>query len=148
MDCDSKCSLDLMILIIEQSRVETDKLQTEIDSLKGKIKEGSPPKAFDSKLKELQNNIKDFETKVKQMKKFHRDYTSNQVYKCCAESGGKKHLSWADLTLSGSEGDTTEEDGTSSSGEESRHPFLPRWSKPTFQNIKWTPKPHYNQHKT
>lgn len=83
----NKCSFDLILLIIEESLKDTEKLTQDIELLEDKLKKSSREmESFNKKMEELRNKISSFEsktkeTKIKKLQRDGRDYLQNQVYK-------------------------------------------------------------------
>lgn len=127
-----------MLLVIEQTKVETDTIQKEIDELQESLKSSASTDVFEPKLNEVQTEIKSFESKIKELKikKFTwdtKDYTTNKVYKFNMQTNIKKKVSWADSPFSISDLDFSEGEEASSSGKP-QHPFL-EWHAKANKNL-------------
>lgn len=114
----NKCSSDLMLLIIQTSKQECEKIQTEVDAFEQTLKNSCPPAAFDNQMEKLESSVRTSENKLKELKikKFKRDlrdYSQGRVYRWWSKPTiPKKRVSWADPIESFSDLDTTEGEDT------------------------------------
>lgn len=81
----NKCSLDLILLIIEQTKKEKEKLQAKMDELKRQLTQASNESQQSSFENELKTNLDKFAMELKEYKlsKFRRDerdYAEGKVY--------------------------------------------------------------------
>lgn len=77
-----------MFLITKKSHNESMKLTNETESLEQSLKDSSLSRIFHGKLQEINNSLKEFETKVKEAKqrKYNydaREYASSHLYEWC-----------------------------------------------------------------
>lgn len=84
----NKCSLDLMLLVTDESMSENTRISNEIAEVKNKLKQASTSIEVFSKKKmeELQEGLLVFEqktkdVKIKKLERNGRDYSQNKVYK-------------------------------------------------------------------
>lgn len=136
----NKCSYDLMLLLIEESLTETNKLTQEIVTLEENLKKSSNEiETFDKNLKDLKNKISGFEnkireTKIKKLQRDGRDYLQNQVYKWLERPRSNvktKRVTWAD-NRSDFDSSSTDESANSSAEEGSSYNFRPVRGKRDF----------------
>lgn len=116
----NQCSRDLMLLIIERTKEEVEKIKEEVTSIQEGFKAQLPESNYDKKLADLESIVKDFETQTKQIKikKFRRDrkdYSQGKVYLWLYE---KKRVTWAHPITNHPDLDTSEVDSSDLSGDE------------------------------
>lgn len=81
----NKCSLDLMLLVIENENDKMENVRTEIDTLRKEMSEVLPAEKFKSIIKDCEEKIQTYKRELEQhkMKKYRRDtldYRDNKVY--------------------------------------------------------------------
>ena len=81
----NKCSMDLMLLIIEQSKQESSKIKTELQELKTTLRNNMDTTSFTTMETELKQELAGFEDQLKayKIKKYERDaedYRRGSVY--------------------------------------------------------------------
>lgn len=137
----NKCSYDLMLLVIEHAMSEVNVTNTEITRIEGQIQNDiNNEERFNNKIKELQEEMKIFESKVKEYKlrkleRDRKDYATAKVYRWryfTPRKNRNKHISWADQQSGRLETESSDgESSTYTSGDEgsSARSYLDREAK-------------------
>lgn len=117
----NQCSRDLMLLIIDRSKEEVAKIKEETSKLQVAFQSQCTSEIFDKKIQEMENSLKDFERKTKEIKikKYHRDtkdYSLNRVYAWMHET--RKKVTWANPIEKYSDQETSDGDSSEFSGDE------------------------------
>lgn len=112
----NKCSLDLMLLVIEHVNEELSKVRTEVTDLQNEMKS----KLDDGQLKDLDHRctalLEGYKKELSEVKlrKYRRDtldYKNNQVYRWLSNPARKMRTSYKQTTDSLSSGLSTDESG-------------------------------------
>lgn len=116
----NQCSRDLMLLIIDRTKEEVEKIKKETTTLQENFKTQVTDNIFNKKLEELEKSVKEFELKTKEIKvkKFRRDrkdYAQGRVHLWLHE---KKRVSWAKPLERYSDLETSEVDSSDLSRDE------------------------------
>lgn len=81
----NKCSLDLMLLIIEHTTTEAQRIKTELNTLENNLKEKMGP-TFPKIEKDIKDSLREYKehlhaVKIKKYKRDTDDYARNEIYK-------------------------------------------------------------------